>query len=77
VPVKFVDDCIGEKAEKAAAELKDGEVALLENLRYYNEEEANDADFSQKLAKLADVYVNDAFGRRIARIRRRRAWRST
>jgi len=62
VPVKFVDDCIGEKAEKAAAELKDGEVALLENLRYYNEEEANDDTFSQKLAKLADVYVNDAFG---------------
>ncbi len=62
VPVKFVDDCVGEKAEKAAAELKDGEVALLENLRYYNEEEANDDAFSQKLAKLADVYVNDAFG---------------
>jgi len=61
-PVQFVDDCIGEKAEKAAAELKDGEVALLENLRFYNEEEANDDAFSQKLAKLADVYVNDAFG---------------
>ena len=61
-PVKFVDDCIGEKPEKAAAELKDGEVVLLENLRYYNEEEANDDGFSQKLAKLADVYVNDAFG---------------
>jgi len=60
--VKFVDDCIGEKAEKAAAELKDGEVVLLENLRYYNEEEANDDGFSAKLAKLADVYVNDAFG---------------
>lgn len=62
VPVKFVDDCIGEVAEKAAAELKDGEVVLLENLRFYNEEEANDDAFSQKLAKLADVYVNDAFG---------------
>jgi phosphoglycerate kinase len=62
VPVKFVDDCIGEVAEKAAAELKDGQVALLENLRYYNEEEANDDAFSQKLARLADVYVNDAFG---------------
>ena len=60
--VKFVDDCIGEKAEKAAAELKDCEVVLLENLRYYNEEEANDPEFSAKLAKLADVYVNDAFG---------------
>jgi phosphoglycerate kinase len=60
--VKFVDDCIGEKAEKAAADLKDGEVVLLENLRFYNEEEANDSEFSSKLAKLADVYVNDAFG---------------
>ena len=62
VPVKFVPDCIGEVAEKAAADLKDGEVALLENLRFYDEEEANDEAFSQKLAKLADVYVNDAFG---------------
>ena len=61
-PVKFVDDCIGEKAEKAAADLKDGEIVLLENLRFYNEEEANDDGFSAKLAKLADVYVNDAFG---------------
>jgi phosphoglycerate kinase len=61
-PVKFVDDCIGETAEKAAAELKDGEIALLENLRFYKEEEANDDAFSAKLAKLADVYVNDAFG---------------
>src|ERR1700722_13921525 len=62
VPVKFVDDCIGEKAEKAATELKDGEVALLENLRFYNEEEANEDAFAHKLAKLADFYVNDAFG---------------
>ncbi len=61
-PVKFVDDCIGEVAEKAAAELKDGEIALLENLRYYDQEEANDDAFCQKLARLADVYVNDAFG---------------
>jgi phosphoglycerate kinase len=62
LPVKFVDDCAGEKAEKAAAELKDGEVALLENLRFYAEEEANDEAFSAKLGRLADVYVNDAFG---------------
>jgi phosphoglycerate kinase len=62
LPVKFVDECIGEKAEKTAAELKDGEIALLENLRYHDEEEANDDAFSQKLARLADVYVNDAFG---------------
>lgn len=61
-PVKFVSDCIGDVAEKAAADLKDGEIALLENLRFYNEEEANDDAFSAKLAKLADVYVNDAFG---------------
>jgi phosphoglycerate kinase len=61
-PVKFVNDCVGPEAEKAAAELKDGEVALLENLRFYNEEEKNDDAFSAKLAKLADVYVNDAFG---------------
>ena len=61
-PVKFVDDCVGDAAEKAAAELKDGEVALLENLRFYKEEEANDDAFSAKLAKLADIYVNDAFG---------------
>jgi len=62
VEVKFVDDCIGEKAEQASADLKPGEVLLLENLRFYKEEEAGDADFAQKLAKLGDVYVNDAFG---------------
>ncbi|KGO92744.1 phosphoglycerate kinase [Flavobacterium subsaxonicum] len=62
VEVKFVDDCIGAKAEQASADLKPGEVLLLENLRFYKEEEAGDADFAQKLAKLGDVYVNDAFG---------------
>ena len=62
VAVKFVDDCIGEKAEKAAADLKPGEVLLLENLRFYKEEEAGDEEFAGKLAKLGDVYVNDAFG---------------
>jgi phosphoglycerate kinase len=61
-PVKFVDDCVGEVAEQAAAELKDGEVALLENLRFYKEEEKNDDAFSAQLARLADIYVNDAFG---------------
>jgi phosphoglycerate kinase len=61
-PVKFVEDCIGELAEKAAAELRDGEVALLENLRFYAEEEANDPGFAAKLAALAEVYVDDAFG---------------
>ena len=58
----FADDCIGEKVEKLANELKPGGVLLLENVRYYNEEEANDSSFAEKLAKLADVYVNDAFG---------------
>ena len=62
VEVKFVDDCIGEKAEAAAAALKPGEVLLLENLRFYKEEEAGDEAFAGKLAKLGDVYVNDAFG---------------
>ena len=61
-PVSFVDDCIGEKVEKAANTLKNGELLLLENVRYYNEEEANDSNFSEKLARVAEVYVNDAFG---------------
>ncbi len=61
-PVQFVDDCVGPKAEQAANNLKNGEILLLENVRYYNEEEANDPAFAEKLAKLADVYVNDAFG---------------
>jgi phosphoglycerate kinase len=61
-PVAFVDDCIGEKAEKTAGALKAGDILLLENVRFYEEEEANDSAFAEKLAKLADVYVNDAFG---------------
>src|SRR5262245_13312122 len=61
-PVAFVDDCIGEKAEKTAEALKPGDVLLLENVRYHNEEEANDPGFAEKLAKVAEVYVNDAFG---------------
>jgi phosphoglycerate kinase len=61
-PVAFVDDCIGEKVEKTAGALQPGDVLLLENVRYYNEEEANDPVFAEKLAKVADVYVNDAFG---------------
>lgn len=62
VPVKFASDCIGEVAESAAANLKPGEVLLLENLRFYKEEEAGDVDFAKKLASLGDIYVNDAFG---------------
>src|SRR5215469_599254 len=62
VPVEFADDCVGPHAEKIASTLKDSHVALLENVRYYNEEEANDTAFAEKLARFADVYVNDAFG---------------
>jgi len=60
--VNFADDCIGEKVEKLANELPPGGILLLENVRYYNEEEANDPAFAEKMAKVADVYVNDAFG---------------
>ncbi|MGG5209363.1 phosphoglycerate kinase [Chryseobacterium sp. MIQD13] len=60
--VKFVDECIGEKAEKAASELKPGEILLLENLRFHNEEEKGDNGFAEQLSKLGDAYVNDAFG---------------
>ena len=60
--VKFADDCIGEEAVKLASELKSGEILLLENLRFYNEEEKGDKAFAEKLAKLGDAYVNDAFG---------------
>ncbi|RED48960.1 phosphoglycerate kinase [Seonamhaeicola aphaedonensis] len=62
VEVKFVPDCIGEDVEAAAASLEPGQVLLLENLRYYKEETAGDVDFAQKLSKLGDIYVNDAFG---------------
>src|SRR5580658_1562766 len=61
-PVVFVDDCIGAQVENVVAAMKDGDVVLLENVRYYNEEEKNDPAFAEKLAKAADVYVNDAFG---------------
>ena len=61
-PVAFADDCIGPKVEQTVGVMKPGDVLLLENTRYYNEEEANDPAFAEKLAKVADVYVNDAFG---------------
>nr|WP_078058051.1 phosphoglycerate kinase [Desulfurobacterium indicum] len=61
-PVKFIPDCIGEEVEKEVNSLSDGEVALLENVRFYPEETKNDEEFAKKLAKLADIYVNDAFG---------------
>jgi phosphoglycerate kinase len=60
--VKFVDDCIGEAVEAVVEKLGDGEVLLLENLRYYKEETENESNFAEKLAGLGDVYVNDAFG---------------
>jgi phosphoglycerate kinase len=60
--VKFADDCIGQSAKDLAAGLKPGEVLLLENLRFYKEEEKGDEAFAQKLASLGDIYVNDAFG---------------
>ena len=61
-PVQFIDDCVGEKVEKAVAAAPSGSVILLENLRFYAEEEKGNEDFSAKLAKLGDIYVNDAFG---------------
>jgi phosphoglycerate kinase len=62
VDVQFANDCIGEEAVQKAAALKGGEVLLLENLRFYKEEEKGDPAFAEKLSKLGDVYVNDAFG---------------
>ncbi len=60
--VKFVEDCVGAKAEEAVANLAAGEVLLLENLRFYEEEKKGDVAFAEKLSKLGDIYVNDAFG---------------
>ena len=61
-PVTKVDDCIGEDVKKAVAAMKDGDILLLENLRFHKEEEKNDPDFAAQLASLAELYVNDAFG---------------
>lgn len=61
-PVLFAGDCIGEVAEHAAAQLKPGDILLLENLRFHPEEEKGDSGFAHKLASLADIYINDAFG---------------
>ena len=60
--VAFAEDCVGEAVQKAVAALKDGDVVLLENLRFHPEEEKNDENFAKQLAALCDVYVNDAFG---------------
>lgn len=61
IPVDFSNDCIGQETVEKINKLNKGEVLLLENLRFYNEEEKNDEDFSKKLASYADIYVNDAF----------------
>src|SRR2546426_649700 len=61
-PVAFMDDCIGEKVEKTANALRPGDILLLENVRYHDAEESNDPAFAEKLANVAEVYVNDAFG---------------
>ncbi|KPJ65616.1 phosphoglycerate kinase [candidate division WOR-1 bacterium DG_54_3] len=61
-PVKMTSDCIGPEVKKAVSELKEGEVLLLENLRFHKEEEENDPGFAKELASLAEIYVSDAFG---------------
>jgi phosphoglycerate kinase len=61
-PIKKLDDCIGPEVEKAVKDMKNGDVILLENLRFHKEEEENDIEFSKKLASLGDIFVNDAFG---------------
>jgi phosphoglycerate kinase len=61
-PVKFVNDCIGPDVEKAVAGMKSGDCLLLENLRFYPEEEKNNPEFAKKLASMGDIYINDAFG---------------
>ncbi|MCK8481764.1 phosphoglycerate kinase [Psychroserpens algicola] len=62
VSVKFVDNCVGPKAEEAAENLKPGEILLLENLRFHDQEKQGDINFAESLSKLGDIYVNDAFG---------------
>ncbi|HEV2836473.1 MAG TPA: phosphoglycerate kinase, partial [Pyrinomonadaceae bacterium] len=61
-PVAFAEDCVGEAAQSKVNALADGDVLLLENLRFHAEEEKNDDEFAKQLASLCDVYVNDAFG---------------
>ena len=62
VQVKFVNNCVGPKAEEAASDLKSGEILLLENLRFHEEEKSGEKNFAKQLSKLGDIYVNDAFG---------------
>ncbi|VXC25231.1 Phosphoglycerate kinase [Flavobacterium sp. 9AF] len=60
--ISFINDCIGDEVEKVVSEMRTGDILLLENLRFYSEEEKGDVSFAEKLAKLGDIYVNDAFG---------------
>jgi len=60
--IKFIDDCIGDKVKQEVAKLQNGDILLLENLRFYEEEKKGDKEFASQLAELGDVYVNDAFG---------------
>ncbi|GAA4310100.1 phosphoglycerate kinase [Pontixanthobacter gangjinensis] len=62
VKVQFVEDCVGEEVEKVANDLEEGEILLLENLRFHEEETQGDEEFAEKLSRLGDIYVNDAFG---------------
>ncbi len=62
MPIKLASDCIGESANKLTSEMQNGEVVMLENIRFYKEEEENDDNFAKDLASLAEIYVNDAFG---------------
>jgi len=62
ITVKLASDCIGESAKKLTSEMQNGEIVMLENIRFYKEEEENDEQFSKDLASLAEVYINDAFG---------------
>lgn len=62
IDIKKADDCIGKKVEKIVANMKEGEVLVLENLRFHKGEKENDKDFAKELAKLGDIYINDAFG---------------
>jgi len=61
-PVEALSDCVGPQVEDAVSKLRDGDIVLLENLRFYPQEEANDPDFAKRLSRLANIYVDDAFG---------------
>ena len=76
-PIEALKDCIGLQVEEAVSKLRDGDIVLLENLRFYPQEEANDPDFAQNLSRLADIYVDDAFGSSTAPMLQSWVWLST